>query len=233
MMQRVARVVCGLAVIAAVPAAAGAEIVTLSSGRTLSVQSYRVEDGWAKLVMRPGTEITCPAGLIVKVVPDEVAPAAPSRLPEAPSGQPAARAGATHRVGRGPYGAMIVSAAQRHEVDPRLVQAVIRAESNFRPRARSRRGARGLMQLMPATLRQYSVDNPYDPAANIDAGTRHLRGLLDRLALRDALAAYNAGLGAVLRYGGVPPFAETEAYVARILRDLSVPPTIAPATSNP
>lgn len=89
------------------------------------------------------------------------------------------------------------------------------------------------MQLMPATLRQYSVDNPYDPAANIDAGTRHLRGLLDRLALRDALAAYNAGLSAVLRYGGVPPFAETEAYVARILRDLSVPPTIAPATSNP
>ena len=89
------------------------------------------------------------------------------------------------------------------------------------------------MQLMPSTLRQYAVDNPYDPAANIDAGTRHLRGLLDRFALKDALAAYNAGKGAVLRHGGVPPFAETEAYVSRVLRELSGPPTIGPATSNP
>ena len=128
---------------------------------------------------------------------------------------------------------MIVSAARRHEVDPLLVQAVIRAESNFRPRARSRRGARGLMQLMPSTLREYAVDNPYDPAANIDAGTRHLRGLLDRFALKDALAAYNAGQGAVLRHGGVPPFAETEAYVSRVLRDLSGPPATGPAASNP
>jgi soluble lytic murein transglycosylase-like protein len=128
---------------------------------------------------------------------------------------------------------MILSAARRHEVDPLLVQAVIRAESNFDPRARSRRGARGLMQLMPSTLRQYAVDNPYDPAANIDAGTRHLRGLLDRFELKGALAAYNAGRGAVHRHRGVPPFAETEAYVSRVLRELSGPPAVGPATSNP
>ena len=110
---------------------------------------------------------------------------------------------------------------------------MIRAESNFQARARSRRGARGLMQLMPATLRQYAVGNPYDPAANIDAGTRHLRGLLDRFTLKDALAAYNAGQGAVIRHGGVPPFAETEAYVSRILREVSVPPATGSAASNP
>ena len=76
----------------------------------------------------------------------------------------------------------------------------------------------GLMQLMPATARQYALRDPYDPAGNIDAGARHLRTLLDRFDLPVALAAYNAGEAAVARYGGVPPFRETRAYVARILR---------------
>ena len=230
-MRRVARcVVLGLVVAAALPPAAGAEIVHLSTGRTMSVKSHRLEGQWATLVLRAGGEITCPASLIVKVVPDEVAPLEP--VPDTRPPAPQARAGATG-VPAGPYAAMIESAARRHEVDPLLVQAVIRAESNFRPRARSRRGARGLMQLMPSTLREYAVDNAYDPAANIDAGTRHLRGLLDRFALKDALAAYNAGQAAVLRHGGVPPFAETQAYVAQVLRDLSGPPAAAPAASNP
>lgn len=224
--------VWGLAVVAALPAAARAEIVHLSTGRTLSVQSHTLEGEWATLVLRAGGEITFPASLIVKVEPDEVAPLEPAPgalVVRAVAGAVAAAQPAT----TGPYAAMIVSAARRHDVDPRLVHAVIRAESNFRPRARSGRGARGLMQLMPATLRQYAVDNPYDPAANIDAGTRHLRGLLDRFPLKDALAAYNAGQGAVVRHGGVPPFAETEAYVRRVLRELSAPPAVGPATSNP
>jgi Transglycosylase SLT domain len=231
-LRRVARcVVLGLMVVAALPAAARAEIVHLSTGRTLSVQSHRLEGEWATLVLRAGGEVTCPASLIVRVVPDEVAPLEPmpdTRLVPSPS-----RRVATPREPAGPYAAMILSAARRHEVDPLLLQAVIRAESNFDPRARSRRGARGLMQLMPSTLRQYVVDNPYDPAANIDAGTRHLRGLLDRFELKEALAAYNAGKGAVLRHRGVPPFAETEAYVSRVLRELSGPPAVGPATSNP
>jgi Transglycosylase SLT domain len=229
MTRRVARsVVLGLMASAIGPAAARAEIVHLSTGRTMSVKSHRLEDGWATLVLRAGGEITCPANLIVKVVPDEVEPL-PDPLPVASS----AAAVAPPAVPAGPYAAMIAGAARRHEVDPLLVHAVIRAESNFRPRARSRRGARGLMQLMPATLRKYAVGNPYDPAANIDAGTRHLRGLLDRFELREALAAYNAGKGAVLRHGGVPPFAETKAYVARVLRQLPGPPAAGPATSNP
>jgi soluble lytic murein transglycosylase-like protein len=76
----------------------------------------------------------------------------------------------------------------------------------------------GLMQLMPRTARQYDLDDPYDPAGNVDAGARHLRDLLDRFDLPVALAAYNAGEGAVRRYGGVPPYRETRDYVARILR---------------
>jgi len=91
------------------------------------------------------------------------------------------------------------------------------------------------MQLMPATARRYAVDDPYDPGKNLDAGIRHLRDLLDRYEVSLALAAYNAGEGAVLRYGGVPPFPETRDYVARVLRRAGLPaqraskPTAAPA----
>jgi soluble lytic murein transglycosylase-like protein len=105
-------------------------------------------------------------------------------------------------------------------VDVRLVHAVIEAESNYQPRARSPKGAKGLMQLMPATARQYAVRDPYDPRANIDAGVRHLKDLLGRFDLGLALAAYNAGEGTVRRHGGLPPFAETQRYVARILQRL-------------
>jgi hypothetical protein len=84
--------------------------------------------------------------------------------------------------------------------------------------AAERHGAMGLMQLMPTTARQYAVANPYDPQSNIDAGARHLRALLDRFDVSLALAAYNAGEGAVRRFGGIPPYAETRSYVRRILR---------------
>jgi soluble lytic murein transglycosylase-like protein len=105
-------------------------------------------------------------------------------------------------------------------MDPALVKAVIRAESAFNPKAVSRAGAAGLMQLMPGTAAQYGVYDRFDPAANIDAGTRHLRGLLDMFNndLMLALAAYNAGEGAVMKYGNtIPPYAETRTYVNRVL----------------
>lgn len=115
---------------------------------------------------------------------------------------------------------LIVSSAHRHRVDPALVKAVIRAESDFIPYARSPKGAMGLMQLMPSTARMYNVGQIFDPAQNIEGGTSHLRLLLDQYRgnVRLALAAYNAGGGAVQRYGGIPPYPETIEYLQRVLR---------------
>jgi len=116
------------------------------------------------------------------------------------------------------YGPIIDRIAALHAVDAALVRAVIHAESAFNPKARSRVGAQGLMQLMPQTAAELGVGNPFDAEQNIDGGVRYLAGLLKRYDrdVRLATAAYNAGPGAVKEYGGVPPYAETQAYVKRI-----------------
>jgi soluble lytic murein transglycosylase-like protein len=112
----------------------------------------------------------------------------------------------------------IEQAAARHNVDPNLVRAVVKVESNFNPNAVSRKGAMGLMQLMPSTARQLHVKNPFDPEQNVDAGVRHLKQLLENYGgdVKLTLAAYNAGAGAVARSSGVPRYAETQNYVRRI-----------------
>jgi soluble lytic murein transglycosylase-like protein len=116
-----------------------------------------------------------------------------------------------------PYDDLIRRAGLSYDVDPALIKAVVAAESNFEPRALSRVGAQGLMQLMPATARAMGVRRPFVPRENIRGGVRYLRSLLDRFDNLDhALAAYNAGPDAVLRYGGVPPYPETKEYVARV-----------------
>ncbi len=114
--------------------------------------------------------------------------------------------------------AAIVQAASRHNVDPNLVRSVVKVESNYNPNAVSRKGAMGLMQLMPGTARSLNVSNPFDPEQNVDAGVRHLKRLLESYGgdVRLSLAAYNAGTGAVARSAGVPRFAETRNYVRRI-----------------
>ena len=130
------------------------------------------------------------------------------RLPQAPGAS-----------GAGPYVKEIEDASHRYGVPVRLVSAVIRAESGFNPRAVSRKGAQGLMQLMPTTASMLGVRNSFDPRQNIDGGVRHLRGLIDRFPhnLPLAIAAYNAGERAVVQYGGIPPYPETQDYVTKVM----------------
>ena len=122
-------------------------------------------------------------------------------------------------TGTGPYVKEIQAASERYGVPVRLVSAVIRAESGFNPRAVSRKGAQGLMQLMPTTASMLGVRNSFDPRENIAGGVRHLRGLIDRFphSLALAIAAYNAGERAVVQYGGIPPYPETQDYVTKVL----------------
>jgi soluble lytic murein transglycosylase-like protein len=129
-------------------------------------------------------------------------------------------------VPEGPYGSMIFEAARRHKVNPQVVAALIRQESAGNPRAISHKGARGLMQLMPATAQRFGVrkEKLHDPKENIEAGIRYLSWLVDQFPddLSKVLAAYNAGEGAVWRYGGIPPYRETRNYVRRIYGTLGL-----------
>jgi len=117
-----------------------------------------------------------------------------------------------------PYGSIIYREAVRNNLSPELVAAVVEAESDFRPKLVSNKNAQGLMQLVPETGKLLGCDNPFNPEANVAAGTRYLRYLLDRFSgdQRLALAAYNAGEGTIERFGGVPPFPETINYLQRV-----------------
>lgn len=118
------------------------------------------------------------------------------------------------------YNDLIQTASGRYNIDADLIRAVIKAESDFNARARSQKGAMGLMQLMPETARLQNISDAYDPSENVEGGARHLRMLLDRYQgdLELSLAAYNAGSGAVEKHRGIPPFSETREYVRRVLR---------------
>lgn len=199
---------------------ASAEIVFMTSGRTLSVKTHRNDGESVVLTLRGGGEVTCDKSLIDKILPDEVPypePQAPAKDPDV-SKEPAATSGGA-KLRETIYSELINATAQTHGVDPILVQALIQVESNYQPRARSSKGAMGLMQLMPSVAREYNVRNAYDPKSNVDAGIRKLKSLLEKwggdVAL--ALAAYNAGDGAVAKFNGMPPYRETRTYVSRIL----------------
>jgi hypothetical protein len=206
-----------LALLTAAPAAA--EIVFLTSGRTLSVKSHKIEGESIVLTLRSGGEVTCDKNLIDKIEADEVPYIDPDASKQADAASAVEQSDRPTLAGT-PYAEFISAAAQAHGVDPILVKALIQVESGYRPKARSPRGAVGLMQIMPATAREYKVGNPFDPKANIEAGVKHLKTLLDRFGgdrTELALAAYNAGAGAVEKFNGVPPYRETRNYVSRIL----------------
>ena len=119
-----------------------------------------------------------------------------------------------------PFQGIIIQVAGRYEVDPHLIRAIILAESGYNPKAKSKKGARGLMQLMPSTAKSLGVEDIYDPEENIDGGVRYFRSLLDRFDgdVQLALAAYNAGSRHVRNYEGIPPFKATQRYIKKVLK---------------
>ena len=129
---------------------------------------------------------------------------------------------------QGVWDEMIAGTANRHQVDPKLVRAIVRVESNFNPSAVSPRGASGLMQLIPATARRFGVSNVFDPGANLDGGVRYLKYLMNLYGgdLKLSLAAYNAGENAVADHNGIPPYRETQDYLRKISEIYPLTPTI-------
>jgi soluble lytic murein transglycosylase-like protein len=178
----------------------------------MSVAGHRFEGDRIIVTLRGGGEMSFDRSLVSQIGPDEVP------YPQADAQAVAAIDTIPALEEKTQFDPMIERASTEHGVPARLVKAVIQVESGFQSRARSSKGAMGLMQLMPRTAREYQAGrNPYDPARNIQAGTKYLRKLLDEFELPLALAAYNAGEGAVRRFGGVPPYAETQDYVRKIM----------------
>jgi soluble lytic murein transglycosylase-like protein len=217
---RLAAATCAL--VAGGSAVASAEIVFMTSGRSISVKKHTNIGETVVLTLRSGGEVTLNKNLIEKIEADEVphpepAPAVQQAAESPADAQPAVDRGSLLKDTA--YASLITAAAEAHGVDPILVQALIQVESNYKPRARSSKGAMGLMQLMPSTAREYNVRNAYDPKANINAGVQKLKSLLEKwegnIAL--ALASYNAGEGAVMKFNGIPPYRETQKYVSKIL----------------
>jgi hypothetical protein len=218
---------------------ARAELVIFGDGSFLKVKDYQLDGDHAVLTLRSGGRLTLPIERVDRVVDDEVAepdPPLPAATP-AVAAVPALplRFDAKQAVPEGPWGGMIWEAARRNALNPLLVAAVIRAESAGNPRAVSRVGARGLMQLMPATAERFGVRyyDLFEPARNLEAGSRYLSWLVDQFPndLAKVLAAYNAGENAVARYGGIPPYRETRSYVARIYANLGLSAATATTTS--
>jgi transglycosylase-like protein with SLT domain len=201
---------------------AGAELIVFEDGRVVKAAGYRLLQDELEVGLPGGGSYRVALSRVDRIVDDEVV--VDSVQVEGVPSLPARDYDLSYREARKPlfgsaFDQLIESAAKRENIDASFVSALIRAESNFSPRAVSRKGARGLMQLMPATARRLAVRRPFDPAANVAGGVRYLRELVDRFGHHPelVLAAYNAGEQAVESYGGVPPYRETIAYVSRIL----------------
>ena len=213
-------------------APARAELVVLTDGRFLKVKSYEVTGEQARLDLHYGGRMTLAIDRVERIVDDEYVPPPPPD-PVAEVVAEAVKTGLiplrfeeSQPVPEGPYGTLIYETAKRHQVNPQVVAALIRQESAGKVRAVSHKGARGLMQLMPATAQRFGVrkEQLFDPQHNLEAGVRYLSWLIDQFPndLARVLAAYNAGENAVARYKGIPPYRETQNYVRRIFTNLGL-----------
>ena len=213
-------------------APARAELVILVDGSVMKVDAFEAEGDLARLTYPSGGRLSMPIDRVERVVDDEVVyvpeptPEVVAAVPEDPNAPPIP----LHfdetlaKVPEGPYGDLIFETAKRHKVNPQVVAALIRQESSGKPRAVSHKGARGLMQLMPATAARFGVrkEKLFDPKENLEAGVKYLSWLLEQFPndLARVLAAYNAGENAVIRYGGIPPYREN--YVRKIYGTLGL-----------
>jgi soluble lytic murein transglycosylase-like protein len=195
-----------------------AEQLYFANGRSIAIKDYRVEGEIITVTLRNGGEASFEKALVTAIRADEMPPieeTASAAVVATRAPQQSARAAHAPLDAR-PFADLIETVALKHGVDPELVHAVVQAESNYEPRAKSPVGARGLMQVMPATAKDLGIKNLYDPQNNLEAGVRYLKFLLARFDLKRAIAAYNAGPANVRKYGGVPPFEETQNYVKKV-----------------
>jgi hypothetical protein len=214
--------------------ASAADLAVLKNGSSIPFLRKEVSGSITRLYI-PGGHMDIPSAEIASFdkddstladLPSDPQPDTAAQPAGSMASTPAAAAPALKpavKASRADIDAMVKEIAAKYQLDPDFVASVIKAESNFNPHAVSRKGARGLMQLMPNTASQLGVKDAFDPQANVEAGTAHLSALLDQYHNDPvkALAAYNAGAHRVQQYHGVPPYRETRAYVAAIVRDFN------------
>jgi soluble lytic murein transglycosylase-like protein len=208
-----------LAALLAPTMALASQVVLFEDGRTMHVERAELRDGLAVLQLEGGGEIALPAGRVANW--DDLDRQAAQAMA---AGRRAARQSAqppAWRMQAGEFANLIGEAASRHKVDPALLTAMAQVESAFDPRAVSHKGAKGILQLMPETAKRFGVKDLFNASQNIDGGAKYLSWLLERYDGRTdlALAGYNAGEAAVDQYGGIPPYSETQDFVARVLEN--------------
>jgi soluble lytic murein transglycosylase-like protein len=195
-----------------------AEVILFANGRTMSVKSYRMDGDTVTVTLRHGGEATFDKALVAEIRANEL-----PDIEDEPKLAPivTTQINWQNPIDAKPFSELIETVALKHGVDPKLVHAVVQAESNYDPRAKSNVGARGLMQVMPSTGRDFGIGNLYDPEKNLEAGVQYLKFLLERFpdSLSNVIAAYNAGPTTVRRYNGIPPYQETRQYVKKVLKN--------------
>ena len=205
--------------------AQGAELAILRNGNAIRHERRQALGAVTRLYLSDSSSgyIEIPTDQIerfeIDTAPPSPVPSNPARASTPQAMAMPAQAAISHEE----LNKVVAGAGQRHQLDPDFINSVIRAESGFHPFAVSKKGAQGLMQLMPGTASQLGVVNAFDPNSNVEAGTKYLRELLEKynFDVAKALAAYNAGPKRVDQYHGIPPYYETQAYVSRIIRDFN------------